>query len=407
MNVMFICSAGISDGRLRCASWIKGLICSLSDSVSVTVAGECADGNGVLKCRLGNTGVSFFGFSISEPEQKFAEMIKAANPDAAVIFGTEKAYTLFALNACELAGIKSKTALFAQGIALACAKSYCEGVPHKIVRGWTIRDIMRRSNILTEQSNMLLLAEKEKQAIEKTEHFIGRTVLDYSALRMYNSSAAYYKCNDIMRSVFYSGQWRYKNCEKHRIFISQYYYPLKGFHYLLEAAASLKHKYPNLKIAAAGYNPVNKSVDKKELKDSSYIRYIKNLIKKYKLKDNIELLGELGEEEMKREYLKANVFVLPSAIENSPNSLGEAMLLGVPCVASDVGGVSDLAEHKKEAYLYPSSAPYLLSYYIDKIFTGGENAGETGLKAKKRAEADYNIEANINRFTEILKEISK
>lgn len=406
MKVMFICGARLTENGLRCASWIKSLICGLPDDINVTVAGEGADVNSIIKCMAGDTEVSFFGFSVSGSERDFADIIKAVNPDATVIFGTEKTYTLFALNACKLAGIKGKTALFAQGIALACAKSYHEGVPHAIVRRWTFRDFARRSNILTEQKNMFISAAKEKQAIEKTEHFIGRTTLDNAVLRMYNPDAAYYKCNDVMRSVFYSGQWRYENCEKHRIFISQFYYPLKGFHYLLEAAAQLKNKYPGLKIAAAGYNPVLKAVDENEIKDSSYIRYIKSLIKKYNLKDNIELLGELNENEMKREYLNANVFVLPSTIENSPNSLGEAMLLGVPCVASDVGGVSDFAEHKKEAYLYPSSAPYLLEYYIDKVFSDGENAEKIGLKAKERAEGDYNTETNINRFTEILEGIS-
>ena len=268
MKVMFICGARLTENGLRCASWIKSLICGLPDDINVTVAGEGADVNSIIKCMAGDTEVSFFGFSVSGSECDFADIIKAVNPDATVIFGTEKTYTLFALNACKLAGIKGKTALFAQGIALACAKSYHEGVPHAIVRRWTFRDFARRSNILTEQKNMFISAAKEKQAIEKTEHFIGRTTLDNAVLRIYNPDAAYYKCNDVMRSVFYRGQWRYENCEKHRIFISQFYYPLKGFHYLLEAAAQLKNKYPGLKIAAAGYNPVLKAVDENEIKET-------------------------------------------------------------------------------------------------------------------------------------------
>lgn len=42
------------------------------------------------------------------------------------------------------------------------------------------------------------------------------------------------------------------------------------------------------------------------------------------------LLGPLNEEKMHEQYLKANVFVIPSVIENSPYSLSEAMMLGVP-----------------------------------------------------------------------------
>ena len=60
--------------------------------------------------------------------------------------------------------------------------------------------------------------------------------------------------------------------------------------------------------------------------------------------DQFEFEGFLSAEKMKRLLLESNVFVCPSSIENSPNSLGEAMLLGVPCVASDVGGIADMCD---------------------------------------------------------------
>ena len=51
---------------------------------------------------------------------------------------------------------------------------------------------------------------------------------------------------------------------------------------------------------------------------------------------------------MKDRFLKSHMYLCPSAIENSPNSLGEAMLLGVPCVAADVGGISSIFENGKD-----------------------------------------------------------
>ena len=71
---------------------------------------------------------------------------------------------------------------------------------------------------------------------------------------------------------------------------------------------------------------------------------------------------------MCEQYLKANVFVLPSAIENSPNSLGEAMMLGTPTVVSDVGGVKNMIDHEKEGYVYQPDASYMIAYYAGRFF---------------------------------------
>lgn len=407
MNLCFVCGATEKSGELVCPSWIKGIISCLGPDFEIKILTMGQQKFSEKKTVLAfGRGITLFPPCRWNTSGAFAELSRAESIDAVIIFGTETTHVLNTMELCRCAGILDKTALFAQGIAYACARHYAEGVPEKIIRRYMFRDILRRENIRTEQKKMFKRAETEKQAVELAENFIGRTGFDKAALRMYNQSANYYKCNDILRPAFYDGRWSFDNCEKHRIFISQYYYPLKGFHYLLEAAAILKEKYPDLKIAAAGYNPIQKSVAENELKDSSYIRYIKSLVKRYNLQDNIELLGKIDEEQMKREYLKANVFVLPSTIENSPNSLGEAMMLGVPCVASDVGGVSDFVSHKEDAFVYPSSAPYMLAHYIDEIFSDRNTAERLGSNAKKRAEKDYDREQNIKSLEAVFKTIS-
>jgi glycosyltransferase involved in cell wall biosynthesis len=60
----------------------------------------------------------------------------------------------------------------------------------------------------------------------------------------------------------------------------------------------------------------------------------------------------LSAQQMKEEYLKCGLFICCSANENSPNSLGEAMLLGVPCVAAMVGGIPSLFEDGRDGIGY-------------------------------------------------------
>jgi glycosyltransferase involved in cell wall biosynthesis len=50
-------------------------------------------------------------------------------------------------------------------------------------------------------------------------------------------------------------------------------------------------------------------------------------------------------------YAAMDVFVCPSLQENLPNTLAEALASGIPCVAFDVGGISDLIEHRRNGYL--------------------------------------------------------
>lgn len=408
MKVLFVCGVKINDAALSCASWIKSLLGGIRQDIEIAVfspaSGSAADAQTVT---YGKRTLKVFFSALSETQGSLFQVIEKERPDAVVIFGTETPYTLPAVKACERADVLESTFLFAQGLACACARHYSEGVPGRIIRRKTLRDFLRRENIRKEQMRLEERAMYEQQAIESIRRFIGRTTIDKAVLRMYNPTARYCRCSDVLRDSFYDGVWRYDACEKHRIFISQYYYPLKGFHYLLEAVSVLKDKYPDIRIAAAGYNPIRQSVTENELKDSSYIRYLKFLIRKYGLADHIELLGELSEERMKEEYLKANVFVLPSTIENSPNSLAEAMMLGVPCVASDVGGVTDLALHGKEAYIYPSSAVYLLSYYLDTVFSDIESTEKLALSGRERAKREYDREKNIKTFETILEEAVK
>ena len=407
MKLLFVCGATVTNSQLNCASWIKSIISAIGNEFEVTIASTDSSVSDNMSGLVGKVSVLIIPFSLSKPHNERERLLIESKPDVILVFGTETPNALKTVEICKNTGLLDRTAIFAQGLCCVCAKHYAEGLPERIVRRYTFRDVVRRQNILKEQQSLEKRAEYEKLAMTMAQNFIGRTTMDNSILRLYNPTANYFKCNDVLRNSFYSGQWMYNRCEKHRIFISQYYYPLKGFHYLIEAAAQLKSKYPRITIAAAGYNPIQKSMSEKELKDSSYIRYIKTLVKKYGLSDNIELLGPLSEEQMKEEYLKANVFVMPSTIENSPNSLAEAMMLGVPTIASDVGGVTNFAKHQEEAYIYPSSATYLLAYYLDKVFSDKADAEIIGNKGKMRAEIEYNRENNIKRFEEIMSIIAK
>jgi len=80
----------------------------------------------------------------------------------------------------------------------------------------------------------------------------------------------------------------------------------------------------------------------------------------------------LDEAEMVNRYLQSHVFVSASTVENESNSLSEAKALGVPVVASYVGGVIDRIEHGSTGFFYQHDAPYMLAHYISTLFRDSE-----------------------------------
>ena len=71
------------------------------------------------------------------------------------------------------------------------------------------------------------------------------------------------------------------------------------------------------------------------------------------------------------------------------------MLLGVPTVSTDVGGVKNMLEHNKEGFVYQPDAPYMAAYYIKKIFRDGDLALSFSENAKKHASVTHDKEKNL------------
>ena len=273
----------------------------------------------------------------------------------------------------------------------------------RIIKKYTLSGIKNNLTIEKDRNEMLRLSEYERKTLRIAKSCIGRTEWDYSGVKAINKDIKYYKCNEIMRSSFYSNKWNYEECDRFSVFFSQANYPLKGFHMMLEAAGIIKKQYPSFQIRVLGRKIENNL--NSYLRDSAYQRYLRELINRYDLWDNISWLGNLKEEEMVDEYLKCNVFVCSSSIENSSNSISEAMLLGVPVVASDVGGVKSLMDDKKEGFIYQSDAPYLLADDVMKLFEDPSMATELGINARERALIDHDPKANTDRLLDIYKSL--
>lgn len=342
-------------------------------------------------------------------EIRFQEILEDFKPDIIHVFGTEFPHALAAVKAF---GRPEKTLIGIQGLCCKISEIYMAGLPESVCSRVTFRDFIRKDSLKQQQEKFRLRGENEKEAIRLTGHITGRTAFDREGTAEINKKAVYHSMNETMRSSFYEGGWQLENCEKHSIFLGQGDYPLKGFHFMLKAMPLILRKYPDAVLYVAGNSIISHRTFKEKLKLSSYGKYLLKLIHEYELEDRVVMLGKLTEEEMKRRFLKSNVFVCASVLENSPNTLGEAMLLGVPVVASAAGGIPDMVTDKKEGLLFEAGDAASLAGLVEAVFDdkkdeeGNTFSERLSAAGKRRARISHDGETNYRRLTEIYRDIA-
>lgn len=310
-------------------------------------------------------------------EKYWRDINDAFAPDCVHLHGTEYAHGLAFLRACP--NVRSVASI--QGLVSSIARYYLAGLTTwDIIKSLTLRDVVR-GTIWGDKRSFERRGRLEVEIVNRLQHIIGRTSWDKAHVLAINPTIQYHFCNETLRPEFYGKTWTYEECEKHSIFVSQANYPIKGLHQLLKAMPLILRRYPDAKINVAGANAAKVKGLWQKVRQTGYGRYVAKLIKQYHLEDKVFFTGSLSAEQMCRRYLASNVFVSASAIENSPNSLGEAQLLGVPCVASYVGGTMDMMIGDEE-HLYRFEEVEMLAEKVCDIF---ENCRTANISSQERA----------------------
>jgi len=288
-------------------------------------------------------------------------------PDVVHIHGTEFAHGNDYVTACG----GENVVVSIQGLVSVIASYYLGGLKKwDILMNVTLRDLLRRSTIYNDRKGFVRRGKIEVDTLKRIKHVIGRTEWDKAHVWAINPDANYYHCGETLRDSFYCHKWSYEKCTPHTIFLSQSEYPIKGLQIVLAALPLVLKKFPDTKIYVAGHDLTDRNP---WYRYTGYANYISNLIMKLGLSENVVFTGSLTEEEICQRYLDSNLFICSSIIENSPNSLGEAQLLGVPVLASYAGGIPDMMGGDY-SNLYRYDDAELLAYKICNTFIKREKA---------------------------------
>ena len=392
--------------------WVESMAAKLSENNDIELGIVCKCEENLNFCEVID-GITYFSLyytsstSLSELESKCNEIVTKFNPDIVNIEGTEFLHARAMQLSAKNHNIPAVVSL--QGILNGQYAYQCGQLP--------VDDMMFSKSLTNIFSAWIMHLRKtrwykprmkpEKEIIENADYILGRTTWDRAHSYAINPNAKYYPCSRILRAPFYEEKWSLEKTERHSIYVGNGYNALKGAHFVVMALPYLIREYPDVKVYIAGYKPYQEN-DKRSILKKGYAAYLKKLIYDLGVQDHIEFTGPLKAPQVAQMLSKVNAYVLCSTIENSPNTLGEAMMVGTPCVSAYVGGVSDMAEDGKEALFYRNDDPKLLAWNLKRIFDSDELALSLSEAGKKKARITHDPERNaqllIDAYTDILKE---
>jgi glycosyltransferase involved in cell wall biosynthesis len=149
--------------------------------------------------------------------------------------------------------------------------------------------------------------------------------------------------------------------------------PAKGIQYLLLALAKVITDYKNIKLFVVG--------------DGFYRKDLERQAQELGLEKNVIFLGERDDV---RELLHlSDIFVLPTLSEGLPVSLLEAMAVGIPAIASDIGPVCEIIKNGETGILFKAKDGQSMTRAIVGLISNLDKAKELGERGKNFVKIKY------------------
>jgi glycosyltransferase involved in cell wall biosynthesis len=167
--------------------------------------------------------------------------------------------------------------------------------------------------------------------------------------------------------------------------------PQKRFDLLLEAVASLRAKYPRIKVIIAG--------------TGSRLGELREQASRLRLDDACQLLG--NRTDIADLHHAFNLFVQSSDYEGTPNAVLEAMALESPVVATSAGGTAEIARNGIDGLIVPTGNSPAIVDAITSVLRDPDAARARAASARRRVETDLSFEARMNAVEAIYVELFK
>ncbi len=161
--------------------------------------------------------------------------------------------------------------------------------------------------------------------------------------------------------------------------------PVKDYTILIKAFGSLANSYKNIKLVIIGNGPEEDNLRK--------------CVEHAGIKERVAFLGR---KDNVNEILKAmDIFVLPSLAEGISNTILEAFASGIPVIATNVGGNSELIRDKETGFLFQSGDVEELTSLLRKYIESSKLMAIHGKAGRKKAVEEFSMDGMTKAYEHI------
>lgn len=166
--------------------------------------------------------------------------------------------------------------------------------------------------------------------------------------------------------------------------------PVKGYEYLIRCMNLLKGKKIPVKLIIAG---------EITCQQEGYYQRLMDLSKSLDVSNDIQFLGRV---ECIPELLSlADIFVLSSISEGTPIAVLEASAMGLPVVATDVGGVSDVIIKNGSGLLVPSKNPECMAEALEQIISDSKLKERLGTNGRAHVAENFSLDCCVEKHVNL------
>ncbi len=317
-------------------------------------------------------------------------VVERFKPDLVAFFGTETPYPLI------IPHLKVPHVVWFQGNLTVYQQKWHAGISiWQSIKAERLYALMTGNSDIQQYWQYDRYVRREHEIFTHIHNFIGRTQWDRRLAQTMAPQAQYHHCDEALRPIFHQLKWQ-PHDRVAKVVVSTFRENLfKGLETAMAAFQMLTSTlgwditWRVIGVdASSTYAKVSKS--NSGLTDSS----------------GFQLLGAKKAEDLAKELLNADLFVHPSHIDNSPNSLCEAMLMGIPVVSTNVGGIPSMLSDGEEGLLVQNGDAYALAGAIHQLLSDKKLAATLGSAARKRALMRHDGEHILTDLVSIYRKIS-